>query len=363
MDITKILYEIIEEAINGKVMLGDDPWPFYFNTYLEGNEFTNPNNLCQLVIKNLDEVIPLLEKYVEQELKLERKNIPYLDQKSKIKSCITYLFANATLKDLESPIEYITRYIKYLNDNTLSEYDTPLNIPLDGILEGTQLIIERQMQSIMMETPHKIKLIISNIANPHLKYELPEISYAIVEEDGKKKCYIYSILNKEEFTAKKKTVNPDTEKFKKQVKRLLYKVNSNVDKYEDIDNISDVSVSAVLSLDLFLNLVKDKVDEIVAVPYLPIRFSSRYMNALEETDLEKKGEKEERNSMILFNQTVKFMRTFKRVSAHTDFLNIDFNTLDEDIGLYEDFITMSIGTKEKQIDTEIIEKFERRLKK
>ena len=34
MDITKILYEIIEEAINGKVMLGDDPWPFYFNTYL-----------------------------------------------------------------------------------------------------------------------------------------------------------------------------------------------------------------------------------------------------------------------------------------------------------------------------------------
>ena len=75
MDITKILYEIIEEAINGKVMLGDEPWSFYFNTYLEGNEFTNPNNLCQLVIKSLDEVIPLLEEYVEQELKLERKNI------------------------------------------------------------------------------------------------------------------------------------------------------------------------------------------------------------------------------------------------------------------------------------------------
>ena len=292
MDIAKILYEIIEEAVNGKVMLGDDTWPFYFNTVLEGTEFTNPNNLCQLVINNLDELIPLLAQYIELELNLGRKNIPYLDQRSKIKSCITYLFANATLKDLENPVEYVSRYIKYLKDNSLSEYDTPSNIPLNGILEGTQLSIERQTQSVMMETPHKIKLSINSIAYPELKYELPEISYAIVEEDGKKKCYIYSILNKEEFTGKKKTVNPDTEKFKKQVKRLLYKVNSNVDKYEEIDNISDVSVSAVLSLDLFLNLVKDKVDEIVAVPYLPIRFSSRYMNALDETDPEKKQEKE-----------------------------------------------------------------------
>ena len=55
MDITKILYEIIEEAINGKVMLGDDPWPFYFNTYLEGNEFTNSEE-CRDWLDKINEI-------------------------------------------------------------------------------------------------------------------------------------------------------------------------------------------------------------------------------------------------------------------------------------------------------------------
>ena len=66
------------------------------------------------------------------------------------------------------------------------------------------------------------------------------------------------------------------EKFKKNIARKLYKLNKGISDIESQEfkdykegnsdyypeNITDVSVSSVLSLYVFINLIKDKVDKI-----------------------------------------------------------------------------------------------------
>ena len=153
------------------------------------------------------------------------------------------------------------------------------------------------------------------------EYRLPTISYGITNENDKKECYVYSILNPKE----KKDMSDEEIRFNKKINRLLYKVNGGVKEAEELDNglfsyenISDVSPSAVVSLLVFLMLLKEKgITKIKAVPYLPLRYLSRDMMAKEKTG-ERRDELLERNLMIQKNVTDKFIRTFFRAAYHLD---------------------------------------------
>lgn len=96
-------------------------------------------------------------------------------------------------------------------------------------------------------------------------------------------CYIYSILNKENLD---KVSDEKLLKYKKKISRILYKLNKGISKIEAEEfknnntdyydeNITDISVSSVLSLYIFINIIKEKADMIKGVPYLPLRYISR----------------------------------------------------------------------------------------
>ena len=117
---------------------------------------------------------------------------------------------------------------------------------------------------------------------------------------------------------KKNEISPEEEKFHKKIHRLLYKVDEGVDvdrgneKYPS--TIKDVSSSAVISLLIFMELLdKKNINIVKAVPYLPIRYSSRRLAAL---DSERREELLERNDKIQGNITNKFLLTFERVAHH-----------------------------------------------
>lgn len=118
------------------------------------------------------------------------------------------------------------------------------------------------------------------------------------------------------------------------ISRKLYKINKGVlekesDEFKDYkngdstyypENISDVSMSSVLSLQIFISMLKSKnIKVIKAIPYLPLRYLSRELMASQSI---KKEELEERNQRIQMNITDKFIRTFRRVSYHMGDLDI-----------------------------------------
>ena len=123
--------------------------------------------------------------------------------------------------------------------------------------------------------------------------------------------------------------------------KILYKVNEGVVSSEDEDDIGDiskVSPSSVLSLVVFLTLLKDKdVFDVKAVPYLPLRYLSRDIVANEQS-LESREKLLERNERIQRNVTDKFIRTFMRVAHHMDDCEVTMFPYE-----YDEFLHFRLG--------------------
>lgn len=318
MNIRDIFYELINEAAIGKVIFDDLEWPIAFNSVIyEDNKRIvnnfNDNNMATLVIKDENKFINKLEEYIK--CISEYKNID-LD-KNNIKIIMTYLFCNANGDDFLEPILYMDRLEKFISDKTFDDFDVSLE--LGNIFKNCNLEISNKEQSIKMETLKKMTF---RITNGDYSYSLPDITYGIKENSiGEKECYIYSILNPKE---KKKEMTYEEEKFYKRIHRLLYKVDEGVSvnrgEEEYPSTIKDVSSSAVISLLIFMELLdKKNINIVKAVPYLPIRYSSR-RNAAMESD--KKEELLKRNDRIQGNITNKFLLTFERVMHHRSGMEI-----------------------------------------
>lgn len=232
-----------------------------------------------------------------------------------MKTIIAYLFCNATTEDFLEPCEYIRRRIEFLDDNTFSFFRSGTVLELGPIFKGSKLYLQDSEQSILMETPRKFEIFLIRDGK---KYSLPEISYGIANENGVPVCYIYSFLDKQ----KKEFEDKLEEKYYKDVKRIFYKVNADVIDNSEDENIKDVSPSSVISLVVFATILrKYNISEIRGVPYLPLRYLSRELTA-SDASLEKSQLLRDRNNMIQYNVTNKFIRTFNRVSYHMKGFNI-----------------------------------------
>ena len=208
-----------------------------------------------------------------------------------------------------------------------------------------------------METPYRLEISLKNKEN---EFKLPSISYGIYNNNGKLECYIYSILNKKNI-AKTEEEN----KYIKKISRLLYKLNNGVmdseneeyKAYKELrdnyypENISDVSVSSVLSLSIFINILKNKkINKIYGITYLPVRYLGRKITSDKIENKNRKEELEQRNNSIQKNLTDKFIRTFRRISYHmegVDIINID--NLDNGI------LEININTIKNKINNELLE--------
>ena len=354
----KIFTELIKEASNGEVIIDDESWPIAFNTeIIEDNKiYENENNFSTLIIKDKEEFFKLLKKYLKLELKKNRKTPKFYKDanRNKIKWLMAYLFVNASSSDFYNPEEYIRREISFLEDNTFNFLDKGIEIDLDKIL-NSKLRIKHETSPTAMETPNKITLsLIKNIKSEEVEYNLPSIYYGI----DKDTCYIYSILSPKP----KKDISPEETKYDKKINRILYKLNSGIKESQEYfdykegksnyypeGNITDVTHSFVLSLSIFLALLKNKnINKVKAVPYLPVRYDSRYITAKDKKDKKRQLELLERNNEIQTNATNKFIRTFLRLSSQDKSIFIESYPYEVD-----DYLTLRLN-KQREISNEIL---------
>ena len=357
MNIKEIFYELINEAKNGKIIIDGDPHPIGFNTIINDNEqYISNNNISTLEINNIDLFINKLKEYLLLVQAKNRKVYKFLNKETRdyYKFLIANLFINATTEDFKNPLEFIDKEIDFLKDETFNYLNEGIRFQLGNNFKDCQIEIKNEEQSVMMETPHKMTFKFTKLINgKNVEYKLPNISYGIRENsNGEKECYIYSILNKET----KESENEDEKQFKKKISRQLYKVNKDVHDSSE-ESINDVSPSAVISLLIFITLLKkENITNIKAVPYLPLRYLSRDITANSSNE-EKRIKLQDRNDHIQANLTNKFIRTFKRVAYHMDSIKIDSYPYE-----YDEYLNIKLNNDKSKVNNELLDELAQKIK-
>lgn len=336
-----IFYEVINEAKNGCVLIDNDPFPICFNTIINEKKLEIGKDYPTLNIKDEEEFFKYLDIYLEKELNLNRKHPNFIKDKEKNfrKLLISYLFVNSSITDFENPVNMLKRTISFIDDNTFEGINTKINLQT---LLNSDLSIKNEIQSVMMETKNKMTF---NLFLEDDFYTLPCISYGIDNDT----CYIYSIMQDKKFGSKDGS-------YRKKINRLLYKLNQNVldsetDEYKEYlkekgdyypENITDVTLSFILSLSLFIKLLENKnITKIKAVTYLPLRYLSRDEFANNDSLVD-------RNNSIQDNASNKFIRTFLRCIYHIE--GIEILSLPYEV---DEYLTLRINNT-KNINNELL---------
>ena len=359
-----IFKELVQEASTGEVIIDEESWPITFNTkVLDGDKeinYYNENNFSTLVIKDKKEFYRLLKKYLKLEIRKNRK-LPkfYTNIKhNTIKWLMAYLFVNARSEDFSDPINYLRREISFLEDKTFDYLEDGIEVDAGENFLDSTLVIKKNQSSTSMETPNKIDLTLTKeIDGEKVEYNLPSIYYGI----DNKTCYIYSIITPKNM----KNQTFIEKKYNKQINRILYKLNSGIERkevkeyfdykegisdYYPEENITDVTHSFILSLSIFLSLLKrENITKVKAVPYLPVRYASRYIMAKRNKDSKKREELLERNNQIQTNITNKFIRTFRRLSIQDKSVEIESYPYEVD-----EFLTLNLTPKQKDVSNELL---------
>lgn len=305
---------------------------FTFNVLVDAYDETSPYYLC---IQDKEKLVNSLYEYMKimlsNDSSINKQNIY-----DKIKYYLTLLWVNATYEDLRNPVRFIQKYIDF-NNNPLFEDEFTYASNIESLNDADiDVIIKREPAN--METPYSFNAQINLFDDDkENSYYLPSICYGISGDI----CYIYSIQNSGMFAS-----NPE---FEKKIKRLLYKMNENVSSHESEDfkeykrlekqgnnmedefypeNISDVSVSAILALTVFMDSLNDMgIKNIKVVPFLPIRYKNKedayekkYQLKLKQLKVDEikelKQNLEEKRLLIQSNLTNKFIRDFMRLKHH-----------------------------------------------
>jgi hypothetical protein len=364
-----LFYEVVREAKDGKICIDGEEWGIAFNTIIYQNgkqkeEHFNDKNISTLVIKNEERFFPLLEEYIAREIDANRRCVWFSNNEldTRIKFILAYLFANASTEEFLNPEDMLRRRIDFLDDNTFEELNEGKIVPLGNTFGNSDIFIQRNPQSVMMETPWKIDISLCKwIEDEMVSCPLSDISYGIREENGEKVCYVYSMMK-----PKDKKDSSDREKlFQKRLNRELYKLNEGVleqeseafrrykngEEREYQENVTDVTQSFVLSLSIFVALLqKEGISKIKVVPYLPVRYLGRQLAASKVSDPYREQELYERNKRIQDNCTNKFMRTFRRVAYHMGD-DLEMHTVPYEV---DEFMTFSLKSKTHDLNNPML---------
>lgn len=318
--------EIIKGASIGNIQIGDfTPAISFYTNIIEDNNFNandkiNPNPV--LVINNKDRFNEKLINYANLAIEFYYNGVFNHDN---IKSVLAYIFVNASEHDLINPISYLEKRINFLkwnkkevDFNEILDYKTNLNI---------------KKQSAMLEAPYSFSL---SLTDGNELYNFPEIIFGVSKDEA----YIYAIQNKN-----KKEENNNL--LKKKINRLLFKLNANFseEKISDDFNASDVSMSFVASLILFIRYLSEiGITKINTQVNMPIRYNSHfestrrkleyYKKRLSEDEFTKYQEKIDiANKLYNDNVFMKLIRTIYRVSCMGDVIKISDYPLNYDSSL------------------------------
>ncbi len=333
--VKECFYEIIKEARNGEVHIWDYDdnelvefiYRTQFKTVFNNRALNdNDNNILTIYINNEKKTILLLEKYVILVSRFYNIDV----NRNTVKKIITLLFSNITKEDTKNINLFIIKYISFLMDNTMINYniDKDINYNNIGCLHGNV-----KLQSLKQETPYAFYSYFDNIINGlHVHYQLPKISFGIQNDI----CYIYAIQNQKQLIDNR----PEQVQYNTLVKDTIRTLNHSIKKYRN------VTPSFVTALTFFLaTLQKQGIDKYKVVSGLPIRMHNRKLvndyklkvqtkkGILSQSDIVNlRKSLEDERFRIDYNATDKFKNIFHRISIHFEqainFLDVADNYLD-----------------------------------
>lgn len=333
-----------------------DSIPFTFRITLDAYD---KKSSYYLNINDRKKLVNLLCEYTSIIL-TDDPNVNNKNFYDKIAYYLALVWANATYEDLKEPERFIQKYIDFNNNPLFEDFKYASSIPsLNGA--DINVIIERELAN--MECPYTFSSQVTLFdENKEKIYYLPLIRYGISNDV----CYIYAVQNR--------SVSSNDLAFEKKIKRCLYKMNENVFDSESFDfkeyvnlvkngentdelfypeNITDVSVSAILSLMVFIDSLNEMgIKNVKVVPFLPIRYKNKedaykekYKYELKElgvkSDEELKQKYDEKRLSIQKNLTDKFIRDFMRLKYHFDGIDILSYPLE-----FDEFLSIKINNME-----------------
>lgn len=171
---------------------------------------------------------------------------------------IKRLFLRMSPSDINHIEDFLEKQLSFLQDSTFDEYAKE-NVHYTDY-EGYRLHTSLEEAASWCEAPYKMTFYLKGTNSEY--HTLPSIYFGITEENGEKVCYIYAIQNERHRATNK------------HIQRKLYKLNSGVEN-------PDVNPASILSLNTFINLLKEKGISNIKVPGLQV-LSYKYHEMLSE---------------------------------------------------------------------------------
>ena len=311
--------EFIKEASTGRVDCGMY-FNILFNSKIEDNYIGSDSDLLvpTLIVKDKISFLTLLNKYLDiATIFYSNKKIDVTNER---KMLLATLFSNMTSNDFNNPDIYIKRRINFMLDNTLKKELSFYSKHLES-----DVIVKIDKNYPYDETPYSFNI---SLKRNEFVCNMPSIRFGI--DNGV--CYIYAIQNKRQ----------EKNDYIKKINRKLYVINSGVQEEEYEENVTDVTMSFVLSLSVMFGVLnRENINNFVVVPLLIERWNAKKImfDIKEQFNLFKGNhstlkEDLEKQEDIQKNLTEKFIRTFRRIEYHFSNINIVSYPFEIDDNMY-----------------------------
>jgi len=313
-------FEILPEMMkNGRVQIDEDIYSICFGLNIHGKLFKNPHTDLTFLISSKELFDEALCDYAK-EMILWMKRFSFDSDKVwesdslkiQLKALLTLVFANMTTNDFLDPVGYLKRRTAFLKDSSFS-FDKKLLMKDSPEFFSSDLWMQKEAIPPFLETPYRMNFWFSKNEE---RMMLPSVYYGI-EEDT---CVIYAIQQKGEIVTS----------YQKKLNRIFYKVNKDVHPSFDEKFLLQVTPSFLISLTLFLKLLREEgIAKVEVVLYMPVREESRtssftsvlsrYEGLLKDS-LQDSYEKNQEN--LLLNTTNKLAYTFFRLEKQLSSLEV-----------------------------------------
>ena len=270
---------IAKEASTGRVDCGIK-YNVLFETKINGElTFSIPEDIKNngmyyvptLEINNEEEFFNTLSEYYEKAKAFYTGKIDELDDFDK--TILTCLWNNATMEDFQNPINYINKYISFM-DKPFDVSDEYESIGYSEILDS-DIEISLKEEKCKQETPYALYV---RSSNDGVYFDFPVVRFGIKDDTA----YIYAV---QQVMKTKKQIDAESEETKqygKKIHRKLFKVNENLVKEDEIDNINNpenltgINPSALVSLSILFSKLEEVGIANIEVPsFLPVRYNSK----------------------------------------------------------------------------------------
>lgn len=339
--INEFYNKILIEATGGVIDIDGFKFNIEFQTKInDESKYLNENVFETLEIKNKETFDKLLilytKKMYEFIINSNFKNIDYVYYEGNKTYIIDFILSsvwnNVTNDNMQNPVEYLQDRINFIDNSLCSLDDNYTLIKNADVLQNSDISFSIEKNNLILETPYSFCPNIVRDKEINEIFPLPKVYFGI----SNNKCFIYSVKNDK--------CNTDNS-YTKKINRILYKVNKNIDDDYELDNIKDVSPSALISISMFLKVLKEKnISNVNIVDFMPIRYKAKKFALNKKlTKLQKTLTKEELDNMkiniqkeqekIQNNMTDKLLRNFRRLEYH-GFINITSYPKDIDSNMH-----------------------------